>query len=122
MELPDHETSWMKYFWPLANLCLILLLGYVLVFPYLKAEINSRLHAEHKNDLTQFCQEKESMPPREIKIVDLQRHRQEIKFYCLYGQTSLNQEIVIHKTGGQWRVFSRRSLAENGAFYWPLYF
>jgi hypothetical protein len=122
LETPEQEVSWWKYFWPLANTGLGMLIVYFLVFPYLQAEVNTLIHQGHKDELVKFCVEEQGSAPRDIKILKIERHKLEIRFYCLYDQTSKNQELIIHKTSGQWRVFSRKDLGASGEFYWPLYF
>ncbi len=120
VETTEQEVNWGKYFWPIANMLVVFLLLYLIVFPYVQAEVKTWLHSDYHNDLAAFCENQESL--REVKIIHLHNHRNEIKFYCLFPEKDKNQEVIIHKTSGQWRAFSRRDLNEQRSFFWPIYF
>lgn len=122
MDTPDKESSFFQIFWPLINLGAIFVIIFIIFFPYVEVEVNSWLHSGHKDNLTNFCQDGNFPKPKDIKIVNFQKHRLEIRFYCFYDDKSLNQELIIHKTGNQWRIFSKKNFWQAGSFYWPLYF
>jgi len=117
----SYQSEWLRYFLPIFTWFAFFILGVILVLPYLITELNTFFHSGEIPRLSQICEQVLQVKPVQLKLVEINKPRKELKFYCLYSEPTLDAELTINQIGENWLVTKQRRFSQANEFFWPVY-
>jgi hypothetical protein len=93
--------------------------GTLFFYPYIQTEVYSTFN-QNEFDNVRFCKSEQENDFKKLKIINLEKNKNNAKIYCLYNQSSKNYSLNLFLLEGNWRVETSKSL--NDGFFWPIYY
>ena len=106
--------------WLLASMALVLLV-IIALSQYATAAINTRFYLDDIAEVKEFCRLGE-MPVEDVKLVEYDRRKGEVRLYCLYADKRANREIIASRIDDSWVKSREELMSTPGKRVWPLYF
>ena len=105
--------------WLLLSMALALV-TIIALSQYATAAINTRFYLDDIAEVEEFCQLGE-MPVQEVKLINYDRRKGEVRLYCLYADKRANREIIASRIDDSWIKSREELMSTPGKWVWPLY-
>lgn len=113
------DTTKTGFQWLLLSLAATLLVV-LAASAYLQTMINTRFFLPDIAEVREFCK-LENLSLKDVKLVEYNRQKGEVRLYCLYEDPRAHREIIASRVEDSWIKTRETFLNEPGRWVWPLY-
>ncbi len=106
----------------IAATMVFLSLLFVIIYPYIQAEILSYIH-QRTFDISKICKTTTNEDFSKFKVINYEKQKNSAQIYCLYQDYKKNSIITLYFAEKQgWLTEYTRNYKKDIGFFWPIYY